>query len=67
MKTKTRLVTMAILLILSVLGGFLTNAIGVSYGLSIGTLGTYSILTLLLIITGKVQFKRKSTTTNLSD
>lgn len=58
MNSKTRLITMASLLISSVLGGLIGEYLDAEMGFFIGIMGTYVLLSVLLIFAGKIRFTR---------
>ncbi|EJX7572348.1 hypothetical protein [Vibrio vulnificus] len=58
MNSKTRLITMALLLIVSFFGGLVGEYLDADMGFVIGIVGTYILLSVVLIANGKVKFTR---------
>ncbi|CDT76523.1 hypothetical protein [Vibrio crassostreae] len=58
MNPKTRILTMATLCVLSLLGGWVGRQFYAETGLVIGSLGTFTLLALALIAAGKVKLSR---------
>jgi hypothetical protein len=58
MRSKIRIMTITALVALSVLGGLLGRQFDADMGFVVGILGTYVLLSVALIATGKVKFKR---------
>lgn len=55
MTTRTRVLVMAMLISLSIIGGLLGQMFDPGMGFSIGALSTYGLLSVMLIIGGKVK------------
>lgn len=58
MRLKTRIMTITALVGLSALGGFLGHKFDAGTGFLVGILGTYILLSVALVATGKVRFNR---------
>ena len=58
MRSKIRIMTISALVGLSVLGGWLGRKFDADMGFVIGIIGTYILLSVVLIAAGKVRFKR---------
>ncbi len=58
MRSKIRIVTIIVMVGVSVIGGFLCNELDPGMGFVVGILGTYILLSMALIATGRVKFKR---------
>ncbi|EGQ8013251.1 hypothetical protein HFM15_001520 [Vibrio cholerae] len=58
MRLKTRTMTITALVGLSALGGLLGHKFDADTGFVVGILGTYILLSVSLIATGKVKFNR---------
>jgi len=58
MNVKTRILAMATLLVLSLLGGWVGRQYYAEVGLFAGSLGTFALLASGLIAAGKVKFSR---------
>jgi hypothetical protein len=59
MTTKSRLITVTALMVLSILGGILGQSFDVKNGFAVGVLSTYVLLSIVLIVNGKVKLTRK--------
>lgn len=59
MTTKSRLITVTALMVLSVLGGILGQSFDAKNGFVVGVLSTYVLLSIILIANGKVKLTRK--------
>ncbi|EKO3939106.1 hypothetical protein F7U67_001627 [Vibrio metschnikovii] len=60
MNSKTRLIAMTLLLIVSFFGGLVGECFDADVGFVIGIVGTYILLSVVLIVAGKVDFTRNS-------